>query len=98
MGLRCIQHLARKLPAKKLVPLHVVPVREQHLFLGPLGQKVAPVLAGLLAVTPQFLGLACVISHHKAIHLHQIGCVAASCCACTLRAVALSRGRASGLN
>lgn len=62
----------------------MVPVREQHLFLSPLGQEVAPVLAGLVALAPQLFGLACVISHHETVHL-QVKLVmlqAASCCFC----------------
>ena len=66
--------LARHLPAKKFVPLDMVPVCKQHLFLSPLGQEVAPVLTGLLAVAPQLLRLACVISHHETVHLQKDAC------------------------
>ena len=61
--------LTGHLPAKKFVPLDMVPVRQQHLFLSPLGQEAAPVLTGLLAGAPQLLGLACVIRDHESIHL-----------------------------
>ena len=57
------------LPVKEFVPLDLVPVHEQHLFLSPLGQEVAPVQTGLLAVAPQLRGLAVVICHCESVHL-----------------------------
>jgi len=57
------------IPAKKLTPLHMIPVGQQDFCVCPVGQEVAPLLTGLLAVAPQLLASALIIHNLKAIHL-----------------------------
>ncbi len=57
------------IPAKELAPLHMIPVGQQDFCVCPVGQEVAPLLTGLLAVAPQLLASTLIIHHLKAIHL-----------------------------